>query len=268
MAHFRPKIRKLCVVHTYANMDEILAATIKVEKVLGEIEEAPFEPLKDERDEKTNTRESSIERQIHVLNETLMKFFKRSVGKEIIPFGDLGNSNVCQLCNMVGHGAFACSKLSDRPECDACERGHRTKNCGLKCSYCFGLGHTKKTLKHGLIVVSTGNIQSWDLQILRILFGYHCGIQANTRYSPYMNMTNMIPRLTIDNRLNNLTHIVEDRIVHKEMALHMVFKMKLVGQLHESLLQIDPLEEAARVHIFTIVRVDRGAKRFRECQVD
>lgn len=62
MAHFRPKIRKLCVVHTYANMDELLATTIKVEKVLGETEEAPFEPLKDERDEETNTRESSIER--------------------------------------------------------------------------------------------------------------------------------------------------------------------------------------------------------------
>jgi hypothetical protein len=94
-----------------------------------------------------------------------------------------------------------------------------------------------KTLKHGLIVVSTGNIQSWDVQIPRILFGYHCGIQTNTRYSPYMIMTNMTPRLTIDNRLNNSTQIVEDRIVHEEMALHMVFKMKLVAQLHESLLQ-------------------------------
>jgi hypothetical protein len=48
MAHFRPKIRKLCVVHTYVDMDELLATAIKVEKVLGEIEETPFEPLKDE----------------------------------------------------------------------------------------------------------------------------------------------------------------------------------------------------------------------------
>jgi hypothetical protein len=126
MAHFRPKIRKLCVIRTYVDMDELLVIATKVEKVLGEIKETPFEPLKDERDEETSTKESSIERQIHVLNETLMKFFKRFIGKEIIPFGDQGNSSVCRLCNMVGHGASTCSKLSDRPKCGKCERGHRT----------------------------------------------------------------------------------------------------------------------------------------------
>ncbi len=60
MAHFKPKIRKLCVVRIYVDMDDLLAVAIKVEKVLGEIEETPFEPLKDERDEETSTRESSI----------------------------------------------------------------------------------------------------------------------------------------------------------------------------------------------------------------
>jgi hypothetical protein len=94
-----------------------------------------------------------------------------------------------------------------------------------------------KTLKHGLTIVSTRNILSWDLQIPRILFGCHCGIKANTIYSPYMIMTNRTPRLTIDNRLSSLTHIMEGRIVHEEMSLHMVSKMKLVVQLHESLLQ-------------------------------
>jgi hypothetical protein len=43
-------------------MDELLAVAIEVEKVLGEIKEKSFEPLKDERDEETDTRESSIER--------------------------------------------------------------------------------------------------------------------------------------------------------------------------------------------------------------
>jgi hypothetical protein len=32
-------------------MDELLATNIKVEKVLGEIGETPYEPLKDERNE-------------------------------------------------------------------------------------------------------------------------------------------------------------------------------------------------------------------------
>jgi hypothetical protein len=35
LAHLRPKIRKLCVVHTYVDMDELLASTIEIEKVLG-----------------------------------------------------------------------------------------------------------------------------------------------------------------------------------------------------------------------------------------
>jgi len=80
-------------------MDELLAIAIEVEKVLGEIKETSFEPLKDERDEETNTRESSIEWQIHALNETLIKKFKGSIGKEVIPFRNLGSSSVCQLCN-------------------------------------------------------------------------------------------------------------------------------------------------------------------------
>lgn len=93
-----------------------------------------------------------------------------------------------------------------------------------------------KTLKHGLTVVFVRNVQSWDLHIPRILFGYHCGIQMN-RYSPYVIMTNKTPRLTIDNRLSSLTWIVEIQIANEEMALQMVSKMKLVAQLHEYLLQ-------------------------------
>ncbi len=37
------------MVCTYADMDELLVSTIEVEKVMGEIGEMPFEPLKDER---------------------------------------------------------------------------------------------------------------------------------------------------------------------------------------------------------------------------
>lgn len=74
MAHLRPKIRKLFVVHTYTDMNELLVVAIEVEKVFGKIKETSFEPLKDGRDEETNTKESSIEWQIHVFNETLIIF--------------------------------------------------------------------------------------------------------------------------------------------------------------------------------------------------
>jgi len=56
LAHFRPK---LCVVCTYTNMDEFLASTIEVEKVMGEIGEMPFEPLKDEQEDEMNERKTS-----------------------------------------------------------------------------------------------------------------------------------------------------------------------------------------------------------------
>jgi len=76
MAHLRPKIRKLFVVHTYTDMNELLVVAIEVEKVFGKIKETSFKPLKDGRDEETNTKESSIEWQSHVFNETLIIFEK------------------------------------------------------------------------------------------------------------------------------------------------------------------------------------------------
>ncbi len=41
----------------------------------------------------------------------------------------------------------------------------------------------------------------------RIFFGYRCGIQANTKYSPFMVLTGRTPRFTIDNNLNGLCDV-------------------------------------------------------------
>ncbi len=72
LAHLKLEIKKLCVVYTYVDMDELLATTIEIEKVLAEIGETTFEPLKEERDEEANEGESSIEWQFHTFNETLI----------------------------------------------------------------------------------------------------------------------------------------------------------------------------------------------------
>jgi hypothetical protein len=54
------------------------------------------------------------------------------------------NSNRCQLCHSKEHTASTCLKLINiRPKCAKCGNGHKIDNCGLKCSFCFGLGHTK-----------------------------------------------------------------------------------------------------------------------------
>jgi hypothetical protein len=54
------------------------------------------------------------------------------------------------------------------------------------------------------------NIQDWDLLLPRILFGYRCGIQANTKFSPFMVLTGHMPRLTIDNNLKGLCDVFDE----------------------------------------------------------
>ncbi len=127
LTHLRLEIKKLCVVRTYVDMDELLTTTIEVEKVLSEIGETPYEPLKDEKNEELIKGETSIDWHIHALNETLIIFFKGLGGNELVTHEIPRSSSVCQLCNMVGHSAYMCSKLYDRPKCGKCVKVHKTK---------------------------------------------------------------------------------------------------------------------------------------------
>jgi hypothetical protein len=74
----------------------------------------------------------------------LINCFKGFDSKKLVHLRLPNNSNVCQLCNLVDHSAFACFKLFDRPKCCKCKGGHKMENCGHKCTYYFGLGCTKK----------------------------------------------------------------------------------------------------------------------------
>jgi hypothetical protein len=44
----RPKIRKLCFVRIYTNIDKTVIATVEIERMLGELGETPYEPMKEE----------------------------------------------------------------------------------------------------------------------------------------------------------------------------------------------------------------------------
>jgi hypothetical protein len=48
-----------------------------------------------------------------------------------------------------------------------------------------------KTIKHEITVMSIfqKNASNWDLQLLKVLFGFKCGIQASTKFSPFMVLT-------------------------------------------------------------------------------
>jgi hypothetical protein len=42
------------VVRTFANIEELVGATTEVERVLGELRETPYEPLKEEQEEESS----------------------------------------------------------------------------------------------------------------------------------------------------------------------------------------------------------------------
>ncbi len=87
------------------------------------------------------------------------------------------------------------------------------------------------------MVVSSSNVQKWDVQVLRILFWYQCGIQSSTKFSPYMIFHSKTPRLTIEKNLSTLTKTIDDEIDTNTMVICMIKKMELIAQLHESLLE-------------------------------
>jgi len=139
LARLKPKIRKLCVVRTFTDIEELMGAVIEVERVLGELGEMPFEPLKEEQEE--GTEKTIMEKQVTALNETLVNFFKGTVRNP-----EASSSSIviggCQICKGGDHLATTCPRLNEtRPKCAKCGMPHRTKNCGVKCTYCSGLGH-------------------------------------------------------------------------------------------------------------------------------
>jgi len=74
LARLRPEIRKLCVIRTFVDIEELVSATTEFERVLGELGETPFEPLKEEHEE--GVAETMMEKQVTALNNTFINFLK------------------------------------------------------------------------------------------------------------------------------------------------------------------------------------------------
>jgi len=139
LARLRPEICKLCVVRTIANIEELVGATTELERVLGELGETPFEPLKEEQEE--GIEETIMEKQVTALNETLVNFFNETIRnpEASSPSTVIGG---CQICKGGDHLATTCPRLNEaRPKCAKCGMPHRTENCGIKCTFYTGLGH-------------------------------------------------------------------------------------------------------------------------------
>jgi hypothetical protein len=85
-----------------------------------------------------------VERQVAALNNTLINFFK---GNGQAPASASSSSNVlgvCQICQAGDHKTTDCPRHHEaRPKCAKCGMSHRTENCGVKCTFCTGLGHSE-----------------------------------------------------------------------------------------------------------------------------
>jgi len=147
------------VVRTFADIEELVGAATEVERVLGELGETPYEYLPEEQEEETS--ESNVEKQVAALNNTLINLFK---GNSHDPTSSSSSTvfGACQLCKGGDHMATTCPKLNEaRTKCAKCNMPHRTENCGIKCTFYTGLGHSEdkcwKKPKDGKSAVGAAN---------------------------------------------------------------------------------------------------------------
>jgi hypothetical protein len=95
-----------------------------------------------------------------------------------------------------------------------------------------------KTIKHGITVLAANptNVDCWDEHLAKILFGYRCGIQASTKFFPFMILTGRSPRLRADNYLNVLTNVTDDSVDVEVAAAQFLQKVRFIASIHESVL--------------------------------
>jgi len=95
-----------------------------------------------------------------------------------------------------------------------------------------------KTLKHGITVLAAdpANVNCWDEHLAKVLFGYRCGVQASTKFSPFMILTGRSSRLRADNHLNALIDEVNDASSVEDTAIQFLEKVRLIASIHENVL--------------------------------
>ncbi len=128
-------------MRTYANIEEVVDAATELERVLGELSETPFQPLKEEQEE--GIAETTMEKQVNAFNDSLINFMKGNVSRPTTSSSSTLFTR-CQICKEGDHTATACPRRNEpRPKCAKCGMPHRMENCGVKCSFCTGLGHSE-----------------------------------------------------------------------------------------------------------------------------
>jgi len=131
------------VVRTYIDIKEMVIIATKIKKVLGDLGETPYDPFREEKDEDA-IGDSFTNKQLLVLNETLIHFFRGFGNRNGASASSYGNTSRCQLCQDDDYFTVACPKHNDMwPKCDKCGGRHKAENCGISYSFCNGLVHSE-----------------------------------------------------------------------------------------------------------------------------
>jgi hypothetical protein len=85
----------------------------------------------------------------------------------------------------------------------------------------------------GFHPVTWERVNCWDEQLAKVMFGYRCGIQTGTKFSPFMILIGRTPCLRVDNYLHSSTVVINDIIDAKTTTKQ---KMKLIVNIHENVL--------------------------------
>ncbi len=95
-----------------------------------------------------------------------------------------------------------------------------------------------KIIKHRITMLSTTlkHVDCWDEQLTKVMFGYSCGIQASTRFFPFVILIGQTLRLKTDNYLQSTIAVMDDIANVKTIAEQFSKKMKLVANIHENVM--------------------------------
>ncbi len=259
LGKLRPEIQKLCVVRTFVDIEELVGAATELERVLGELGETPYEPLKEEQEE--GVAETIMEKQVNALNNTLINFLKGNVPRPVTSSSS-SMSTGCQIRKGGDHIATTCPRLNEpRPKCAKCGMPHRTKNCGMKCSFCAGLRHSEdrcwKKSKDGKVHPGSTNFLEVllnDEEVTLHQLNKLCGNENLLSYT-------WVPRRKMPVEVPPLDTAVGDTRLNREESV----RSKILAHFIKGKISLTPMETVMMIpgeleHLESLVRVARKKK--------
>jgi len=87
-----------------------------------------------------------------------------------------------------------------------------------------------------VFAATSANIDCWDQQLAKVLFGYRYGIQTSTKFFPFMILTGRTPRLRANNYLQALTAETDDAVDVETATAQFLQKVEFIASIHNNVL--------------------------------